>query len=156
MSSMPSNKEKPKKLYRSKTNSVIAGVAGGLGKFLDTDPIVFRLLFLASLLFGGVGIVVYLVMWLIIPADSTKGIIIDEESLHQGAEEMKQKASKLKEDVDEFVSTSGSKKVFGVVILILGSVLLLSNLGIIRVFDIFRFWPLLLILLGIILISKRD
>lgn len=56
-----------KKLYRSKTHRVIGGVAGGLGEYLDVDPVLIRIVFLIALFAGGVGILAYLIAWIIIP-----------------------------------------------------------------------------------------
>lgn len=56
-----------KHLYRSKTNRIFAGLCGGLGEYLNVDPMVIRLLWLLLTLVGGSGILVYLVGWLIIP-----------------------------------------------------------------------------------------
>jgi len=57
-----------KKLYRMTQDRKIAGVCGGLGAYFDIDPVFFRLLFLLSILFGGLGAVAYLVMWIMVPA----------------------------------------------------------------------------------------
>jgi len=57
-----------KKLYRMTQDRKIAGVCGGLGAYFDIDPVFFRLFFLISILFGGLGAVAYLVMWLMVPA----------------------------------------------------------------------------------------
>jgi phage shock protein C len=57
-----------KALRRSRRNRVIAGVCGGLGEFFGISAFWFRLAFLISLLPGGVpGILLYLLMWIIIP-----------------------------------------------------------------------------------------
>src|SRR5207249_9966529 len=56
-----------KKLYRFVEDRKIAGVCGGLGDYFDLDPVFFRLFFLASLLFGGVGALAYLVLWIMVP-----------------------------------------------------------------------------------------
>lgn len=56
-----------KQLFRSKINCKIAGVCGGLGEFFDIDPIFFRAIFLISAFFGGLGIIIYLVLWLLMP-----------------------------------------------------------------------------------------
>lgn len=56
-----------KQLFRSKTNCKIAGVCGGLGDFFDVDPIFFRAIFLISAFFGGLGIIIYFVLWLLMP-----------------------------------------------------------------------------------------
>ena len=56
-----------KKLYRSEDDRMIAGVAGGLGEFLDIDSTIIRLIFAFSILLGGTGLLVYAVMWLVVP-----------------------------------------------------------------------------------------
>lgn len=57
----------PKQLVRSITNCKIAGVCGGLGEFFNMDPIFFRAVFLISAIFGGLGLVIYLIMWILMP-----------------------------------------------------------------------------------------
>ena len=57
-------------LRRSRSNRMIAGVCGGLGKFFGVDPFWFRLGFLIALVPGGVpGILAYLILWLVIPSE---------------------------------------------------------------------------------------
>ena len=56
-----------KKLYRSLEDRKIAGVCAGLGEYFDLDPVFFRLFFLASLLFGGLGAIVYVLLWIMVP-----------------------------------------------------------------------------------------
>ncbi len=57
-------------LRRSRSNRMIAGVCGGLGKFFGVDPFWFRLGFLIALVPGGVpGILAYLILWLVIPTE---------------------------------------------------------------------------------------
>lgn len=55
-----------RRLYRSNTQRVIAGVSGGLGEYFGLDPIWFRIGFVVLALGGGSGILIYLVMWLVI------------------------------------------------------------------------------------------
>ena len=60
-----------KRLYRSRSDRMIGGVCGGLGKFLGLDPTVVRLLFvLLQFLFPGT-LVGYLVLLLIVPEEPT-------------------------------------------------------------------------------------
>src|SRR5438093_13753885 len=56
-----------KKLYRFVEDRKIAGVCAGLGDYFDLDPVFFRLFFLASLLFGGLGALAYLILWIMVP-----------------------------------------------------------------------------------------
>lgn len=48
-----------KKLYRSRSDRHLAGVCGGLGEYFDRDPNIIRLIFLATLLIGGSGLLLY-------------------------------------------------------------------------------------------------
>ncbi len=55
-------------LRRSKRNRILAGVCGGLGEFFGISPFWFRLALILALLPGGVpGIVIYTIMWIIMP-----------------------------------------------------------------------------------------
>lgn len=62
-------KPAPKKLYRSRSDRAIAGVCGGLADYLRVDPLVVRLLTLFLILFGGLSIWIYIVLWLVIPEE---------------------------------------------------------------------------------------
>jgi phage shock protein C len=59
-----------KRLYRSKTNKIIAGLLGGIAEYMDVDPVIVRLAFIALTIASGVvpGIVFYLVALLVVPS----------------------------------------------------------------------------------------
>jgi len=56
-----------KKLHRLPEPKKIAGVCAGLGEYFDLDPLLFRLLFVISIFFGGAGLLVYLLLWILVP-----------------------------------------------------------------------------------------
>lgn len=56
-----------KKLTRSKTDKKIAGVCGGIARYLECDPTVIRIVFLIALLCGTFGFWAYLIVWLVAP-----------------------------------------------------------------------------------------
>jgi phage shock protein C len=58
-----------KRLYKSRENKVISGVMGGLGEYFDTDPVLFRVIYVALTVFtvGFPGIVAYILMAIVIP-----------------------------------------------------------------------------------------
>jgi phage shock protein PspC (stress-responsive transcriptional regulator) len=56
-----------RKLHRVAGAKKIAGVCAGLGEYFDLDPVLFRLLFVISVFFGGVGLLVYVLMWIMVP-----------------------------------------------------------------------------------------
>ena len=60
--------EPPKKLTRSMKNKVIAGVCGGLGTFFSIDPTLIRLIWALSIIFGGFGLLAYVIAWIVVPA----------------------------------------------------------------------------------------
>lgn len=58
-----------KVLRRSRQSRIIGGVCGGLGEFFGISPFWFRLAFLLALLPGGIpGLVIYLILWIVIPS----------------------------------------------------------------------------------------
>lgn len=123
-----------KLLYRSHRNRVLAGVCGGLGEYFDTDPLLFRIILIFLALAGGLGLVLYLVCWLIIPLPRPAE---DDDS---GPETSKERGI-----------GDPSGLTLGVALALLGVWLLLHNLGLIN----FRWslaWPLILIALGLRLI----
>lgn len=63
----------PKRMRRSRSDCKIAGVCGGLGEFIDVDPVLFRVLFIVLAFVGGLGILFYLVLWIAMPQASATG-----------------------------------------------------------------------------------
>jgi phage shock protein PspC (stress-responsive transcriptional regulator) len=61
-----------KRMYRNPDDKIIGGVCSGVGAYLDTDPVLFRILFVIFLLFFGVGFLLYLVLWIALPEATTE------------------------------------------------------------------------------------
>jgi phage shock protein PspC (stress-responsive transcriptional regulator) len=74
-SSVPPSSSRPhqdiRTLRRSSGDRVIAGVCGGLGRYSGIDPIVFRITFAVLAVFGGAGLFLYALAWLVVPDDTT-------------------------------------------------------------------------------------
>jgi phage shock protein C len=56
-----------KQIYRSRDDRIVSGLSGGLGRYANIDPVIVRILFVALTLFGGSGILLYLIGWIAIP-----------------------------------------------------------------------------------------
>jgi phage shock protein PspC (stress-responsive transcriptional regulator)/predicted membrane protein len=56
-------------LRRSVSDRKVAGVAGGLGRYFNIDPLIFRVVFVTLAIFGGSGLLLYAVGWLLVPED---------------------------------------------------------------------------------------
>lgn len=67
----------PSRLYRSRSQKMIAGVSGGLGEYFDVDPVLIRLLFVVTAFISGVGILAYIVLWIVVPFDGEDGPRLD-------------------------------------------------------------------------------
>lgn len=146
-----------KHLLRSKTDRVIAGVCGGLGQYFDVDPLIFRLIFILLTIFGGSGILVYVILWIAVPeegdrqAQSKKPI---EQKIKMGANKM---AKEIKEQIKDEKTWKGNrgKLTGGLILLGLGLFFLIQNFF--PLWDIARLWPVILIIIGLaILIGSSD
>ena len=76
-----------KKLYRSRTDRMIAGVCGGLGEYLSVDPTLIRLNFVFAALLGGPGIIIYIVWLLVVPEEPLPNEAIVPASAEEVSEE---------------------------------------------------------------------
>jgi phage shock protein PspC (stress-responsive transcriptional regulator) len=56
-----------RKLHRLAGQKKLAGICAGLGEYFELDPVFFRLFFLVSLFFDGIGALVYLLLWIMVP-----------------------------------------------------------------------------------------
>jgi len=146
------------KLYRSSTNRMLAGVCGGLGAYLDIDPVFVRLFFVLLTLGGGGGVLIYLLLWILIPCGE-QGEVASAATIRSGAEEIAQRARSLGSDIHASVQDGNPQAAFivGAALVVLGVVFLVQNLHIVwlRWLDFGMLWPLLLIVAGVALLRRR-
>jgi phage shock protein PspC (stress-responsive transcriptional regulator) len=71
-----------RQLRRSRDDRMIGGVCGGLGRYVGIDPIIFRIVLAALAIFGGVGLLLYALGWLLIPEDGSN--VSELQRLFQG------------------------------------------------------------------------
>jgi len=104
---------------------MIAGVCGGLAEYFGVDGVWVRLIFVLLIFASGLSLILYPILWWIMPEEAAP------------------------EEVKTPMTPSLSGRRFaGLVLVVLGTVFLLRNLGLIRV-DFDLVWPTLLILLGL-------
>lgn len=60
-----------RRLYRNKQNKIVGGVGSGLAEYFDIDPVLVRLLFVLLTFQGGLGVLAYLILWIVVPARKT-------------------------------------------------------------------------------------
>lgn len=84
----------PRKLYRSETNRLVAGICGGFGEYLGIDPTLVRVLAVLLTLATGLGVLAYLVLWIIIPTQSRVDAL-PRQTVKHGMEDIKNRAVEL-------------------------------------------------------------
>lgn len=76
-----------KKLYRSEDNKMLAGVCGGIAEYFNIDPTLVRVIWAAVSIFGGGGVLLYIIMAIIVPVKSS--VIAGEVKPENKTEEKK-------------------------------------------------------------------
>jgi phage shock protein C len=141
-----------KKLTRSTSDKVISGVCGGLGQYLDVDVTIVRLIFVFLTLMGGGGLILYLIMWALIPLETSKSKTA-AQTFKSNTEEMKSSAKEWIEKAG--IKTNQDRNPLGLILVLVGGYFLLTNLGWFEWLDIGRLWPIILIVLGIIVLKRK-
>ena len=132
-----------RRLYRCRENRVIAGVASGVAEFFGLDPTLVRVLWFLSIFFGGVTLVVYVGLALIVPLEpATAGAVAEPVEPHRHG-------------------AAGSGRwttIFGIALILFGSLALLGA-ALPNVASWRYLWPLFIIGMGAVLVAvamRRD
>ncbi|MCX6003091.1 MAG: PspC domain-containing protein [Chloroflexi bacterium] len=152
------------KLYRSRTERMLFGVCGGLGKYLGIDPTIIRIIFVLLVFCGGIGVLAYIVMSFLVPLETSqkstpRGVV------EENVEDIRETATKLgneirdtftgKEKTTEEIAKVQARRrsALGIVIIVIGVICLL---GALNIFSWFNWWgsigALVLIAIGVSLI----
>lgn len=176
-----------KKLFRNEYDKVIAGVSSGLASYLQIDVTIVRLLFILSTLFlAGTGILVYIIMWIVVPNNpnpldkfnnfypkpdtSSFGSANDFNNPSNVAEQTKWNTPNVGSEFNEASTTENLNKmkknsdtgrtITGLILLVLGVYFLLKQFDLLphwlNIFKIYKLWPLAIIAIGVSLIFKNQ
>ena len=135
----------PARLERSRSNRVIGGVCGGLAEYLDIDPTIVRV-GMVILGAGGVGILVYFVLLVLMPNPG-------EPAPFTGAAGGVATTTTF---TDDPLVHERRRSSLGLLLVAIGTIFLLGNLGFFRFVDLRAVWPLVLIALGVFFIAQRS
>jgi len=118
------------RLYRSRQDRILGGVCGGLAKYLQIDTILIRLFFIVFSLVGGIGPIVYLILWVLVPSEeeipnpNATSQVIDGEVMKERAETFKE------EFVDVIRKPSRKSSLYaGIALVFIGGYIFLKNLN---------------------------
>jgi phage shock protein C len=167
-------------VLRRGSDRIIGGVCSGLGAYFHVEPLLVRIVFVVLALANGIGILLYLVLWLLM--DPPVGGPVPSRNL---GERIRSMGDELREDFRTgFFSSQGSSPAqrptpsttpgsggpgstpphyqrprglwFGAILIVIGLYILLQNTGVLNAFrwDVW-FWPAVLIALGVIILIRR-
>lgn len=174
-----------KRLFRNENDKVIAGVSSGVAAYMEVDVTIIRLLFvLSSIFLMGTGVLVYLIMWIVVPVnydpkarftkfnDYFKGTTPNEPNwssttFNEGATGYTENSAKFNEGAFQpaanpdysFIKKNGEtgRTVGGLFLLVIGVYFLMNEFNIIpHWFSLGRLWPLIFVAIGISFIAKSK
>ncbi len=140
------------RLYRRRKDKVFGGIASGLGQYLDIDPIIVRIVFVLITIFHGVGLLVYIIMWIVMPEEPIENLY---QTMNEPINKDETDSDSTKSDFSEFnakfnemtTSSSNSRTIVGALLIGIGFIFLLERF--IPTFDFELILALGLILLGV-------
>lgn len=142
-----------KRIYRSETDKVIGGVCGGLGEYFSVDPTWIRILFVLSIFANGIGLIAYIIGWIVIPSRRETVETVATDSGEAGAANATAEGASAS-PAQAKSSRHGMGFLPGIILVILGMVFLFDQ--VFYWFDFDYVWPLVLIGVGAILIYRAT
>lgn len=158
-----------KRLYRNRQEGALSGVCAGLGEYLNVDKTWVRLAFVVSVIFssmlglGMLGPIVYIVLWIAVPvrphtiADADP--VFEPRGFYGQQYDVDYRVDPAAKQREKTARSNQDRYIAGLILLIIGVFFLLHQLDILFVHDIIQYWPVLLILSGLIVLFgafKRD
>lgn len=142
---------KTKKIYRSTENVIIAGVCAGLADYFEIDETLVRIIFVLLAIGGGSGVLIYFILWLVIP---------EEENMNKFTDDVGDKTKTMAKEIKKEVKVEKIKpekkrgSFFGLLLILWGGILLVEKIAP-RLINWDYFWPATLIFLGSYLMLQR-
>ena len=140
-----------RRIYRLRTDRVLAGVASGVARHFKTDPVLIRVIFVALGLVGGGGLLAYIILWAIIPEEPYASF---ESAANEPAS-----GTDFGNPINSTAvpnARTGSL-IAGIVLIVMGTLFLADEF--LPDFDFGKYWPVLLVAVGVALLitaSKKD
>jgi len=138
-------------LYRSSRDQMIGGVAGGIGESANLDPTLIRILFILLVLVGGGGVLLYVILWIVLPLDDK--MIINKNSETMEEQKTTEKGNSGTPHPDPKFKKKDDGSLIAWLILISLGVIFLVIRYVPRI-DFGDLWPVILIVIGIVLLRN--
>ncbi len=140
-----------KRILRSRRQKVLGGVAGGLAQYFGIDPVIVRVLFVIFTIFHGIGLLLYIILWVVIPEEPFEvayNINPQANNAQPGSENLD---PTFQFDANAIPEKKGSGRIIaGSILIIIGLLFFADNF--IYAFDFFDIVPFVVLILGGLLI----
>lgn len=147
------------RLTRSRTDRIIAGVAGGIAKYFQIDSTIVRIIFIL-LAFAGIGVVLYIILIFVMPNEevvSSDPAETIKNNVKNLGKEMREQAQKMQGNWSvQSPQPHHSRIWLGIIILIVGVLLLLQNFAFLTFLSLGKLWPIILVAIGITILARRP
>jgi phage shock protein C len=147
------------RLVRVRQGRMIGGVATGLARHLNLDVTLVRLAFVALAFAKGIGLLVYLVMWIIMPDEEMAGGDVSD-SLRANVDEIAGQAQRVGQQVGDSLRNGSNRRVqmyIGIGLMGVGVLFMLQQIGLLSIGGLGGLlWPVILIVIGVALLSRRS
>ena len=146
------------RLRKSSREKMLFGVAGGLADYFDIDPVIVRIFFVCISLLVGTGFLVYVALAIIMPsaeAEGSGGNTV-QDSVDELTEDIARAGARVGDELrDAMAESSFRRRSLALVLIAIGVVLLLSNLGLMWWFNWGLFWAFVLVIIGVVVLVRR-
>jgi phage shock protein PspC (stress-responsive transcriptional regulator) len=92
------------RMYRDPDHRIIGGVCSGMGAYWDIDPVILRVIFIALVLAGGLGVLVYLILYIVLPEAKTTAQKIEMKgepvNIHNIKESVKKEFNNVRKNMN--------------------------------------------------------
>ncbi|WP_448698054.1 PspC domain-containing protein [Mucilaginibacter sp. AW1-3] len=134
------------KLYRDENAKVVGGVCAGLADYFNVDVSLVRVAFVFAMVVLGTGGMLYIILWIVLPKkDYFANPLVDYTVPPQPGNLMFVKKK-----------PSSAAIIGGTILILLGAYCLLDQFDLIPYFELHRFWPVIFIIIGLVLIFNPD
>lgn len=136
------------RLSRNESDKMIAGICGGIANYINIDSVLVRALFFFLIFASGIGILIYMILWFIMPLENnlnSSGIDVIQDNIEEMGQTVTNKISQLRHPGPS-----------GILLILLGAYFLLNQMGLLHWLSGGIFWPLLIIGFGIYMLIRRN
>ena len=138
-----------KRLFRTVKGKMIGGVCSGLAEYFNIDPVLIRLVFVILVLHSGIGVLAYIILWIVVP-QRVETFTTDAASAGAAGGDIHIDPGDTNTftapDSPATASSGRSSMIGGIALIVIGALFLLDNF--VPHFGFDDFWPLVLIAIG--------